>query len=164
MAFEAGLERAGGVEFLCAGLDVAKPAIDGRQLGTQAEDGNINGFAAELPEAVLSGLDDAAGQAGALMNGSDGELAEITAIAAEFGVDTGEKPAGAILRDEDAAFLHHGRQPFIVRARTFEKGFDGEGRVDERDQMRPVGRGGQTEKDWGAGVSFLVHFRSKQVS
>jgi hypothetical protein len=54
----------------------------------------------------------------ALMRGIDGELAEVA--------------------------VHHRRQTLLVGACAFQKGFDGEGGVDQRNQTRPDGVGCQT--------------------
>ena len=56
MAFGPGFERAGGVELLRAGLDVAVAAIDWRQFGPQAEDRDVDRLASLAAEVVFGRL------------------------------------------------------------------------------------------------------------
>ena len=58
---------------------------------------------------ILGGFGHETAQARALMGGVHGELAHITARAAHLSVDAGDKPAGAVFGEENAAFAHHGR-------------------------------------------------------
>ena len=73
MALDSRLEWDGGMELLGTGFDVAVFAIDGRELGTEAEDGHVYGFAALAAEMILGGLDDNAPEACTLMLRGDSE-------------------------------------------------------------------------------------------
>src|ERR1035437_5565850 len=98
MALEAGRQRAGGAKALLdAGLDVTEAAIEGRQLGTQVEDDDVHGLAALKAEPFFSCFDHDSAKTVALVCGVYGELAQISARAADLSVNTGEKLTGGVL-------------------------------------------------------------------
>jgi len=157
MTFNLGFDRARGDEILGAGLNEAEPAVDGQQLRTQAEDCDINSFAFLAAKMFLGGCNDPAPKAGSLVSRVYGKLSEVAAQAANFGVYTAQKAAGAVFSQQNFALAHHGRNPDFVRASALKEGFDGEGGVDEGNQARQVGFHRQAEMEWGAGVSVLRH-------
>ena len=160
MALDSRLEWDGGMELLGTGFDVAVFAIDGRELGTEAEDGHVYGFAALAAEMILGGLDDNAPEACTLILRGDSELAEIAAGASHFCVDTAEKLASRVFGHKDSSLLHHGSKTDFVRACAFKKDFDREGGVDEGNQALPVGFNRQAEMERRVGVSVPGHFYS----
>lgn len=139
MAFFARLQGLSGVELLCAGFDVAIAAIDAGQLGSQAEDRDVDGFATLAAKMVFGGFDDAPGEAGALTAGVDCELTEIATRATHFRVDATHELAQIILSDQNGTFVHHVRKARFVGSRAFEEGFDGEGGIDKQGQTLAVG-------------------------
>ena len=139
MAPEAFPERASGVELLDARLDVAKAAVYRRQFRAKAEDGDIDGLAADLAKAFFGRFHEAPAETGALMSGVHGQHAEIAAGNAKLDIDTGEDCAGGIFRDEDTSLFHHGCKMGIVGPCRFEKLLHRESGVDKRDQARPIG-------------------------
>jgi hypothetical protein len=137
------------VKFLGSGLNEAKFAIKGRQLGTLAEDGNINGFTALATKMILGCFNEQASQACSLVRGVYGELPEVAAGAANFGIYRAEKACGAVFGEENITFAHHGGKTNFVGARAFKEGFDGEGGVDQRNQAGTVDCGRCTEAQPG---------------
>jgi hypothetical protein len=162
MALYAGGERLGWMKWFDSCFDVAEAAIDGRQLGAHAQDGDVDGLAALKAEMILGGLNHAAGRAGALVGAIDGQLAQVAAPTADLGVDAAHNrawrvPDGDILCDQDCALPHHCPEAHAIGARSLKEGLDGEGGVDERNQARRVvfGRVAETEVQGAAG--FGVH-------
>src|ERR1017187_7129256 len=112
---------------------------------------------------ILSGLNDHAPEACAMIGGVHGELAQVASRTPNLNIDAAKKAAGTVpcFRDQNSALLHHDRESSVVSARTLKKSLDGVGGVDQRNQAGSVGRGCQanTKRRIGAGsVScFLVH-------
>jgi hypothetical protein len=133
------------------GVDEAESAVDGEEFRAEAQHGDVDGFATAGTEVILGCGEHLLAEAGALVRGIDSEHSEVTAITAGLCVDGGEDLAGGVFGDEDLAFLHHGGESFVVGAGAFEKGFNGEGRVDEGDDARTVGGGGEADVEDGTG-------------
>jgi hypothetical protein len=119
-------------EWLGAGFDVAVTAIHRRQLGSQAEDGDIGGHAALASEMVFGGLHHAPADSGALARGIDREHANVAAFVADLDIDGTNELAGVVFGEEDCAFFERGGEALGIRARAGHEGLDGEGLVDER--------------------------------
>ena len=138
-------ESARHLELFGSGFDEAETAIDGEQLGAEAEDGNVHGLAPFSAEVIFGGGKQAFAQPRALVRGIDREHAEVAASATNFCIDAGEDLAGGVFGEENFAFLHHGGEAFFVGASAFEEGFDGEGGVNDGDETRAVGGGGEAD-------------------
>jgi len=93
MAFDALLERDRRVKRLGSGFDVAVTAIDRGELGSEAEDGDIDGLAALTAKMIFRSFDDHEPQSGSLMCGVDGKLTQVAARATGFSVDTAQELA-----------------------------------------------------------------------
>jgi hypothetical protein len=108
---------------------------------------------------VFRGFNEQATDARFLMCRVYGELPEVAPGAAHLSVDAGDKPAGAVFSEKNAAFIHYGGETLVVGACSLKEGFDGEGGVDEGNQPRPVGLQRQADMKWstgfGGGVCLL---------
>ena len=148
MAFRAVPEGPCKSELLGACLDKSKAAIDGQQLGAEAEHRDVNCLASVSAKVVLGGEDQTAGQPGSLKVGGNGEHAHVAVVSAQLGVDRGQHPASRVsggLGQKDLALPHARCQPVGVGARAFEEGLDGEGGVDHLRQGGNIGGVRQTD-------------------
>src|SRR5260370_16991179 len=92
VTFHTVFQRTRGSSCFCAGLDIPQLAIKRRQIRTQAEDNNIHMLTAVLTAIIFGGLDHHASQARALPRRINRQHAEISALAAQFGINCSDNP------------------------------------------------------------------------
>src|SRR5208282_4564523 len=79
MAFHSRPQRLRRLKLLASGYLVSEAPVDRQKLRPHAEDSDVHGLAARLPESILRFTHNASRQARALMRRVDGELAQVAA-------------------------------------------------------------------------------------
>jgi hypothetical protein len=121
MAFHSGLERPGRMELLSTDFKVPESAVEGRQLGTLAQNGYVGCTAAMLAAIVLDSPNHDAPDAPSLMCGIHREHAEIPSLrATDLDVNGSNNAPGMVIGYKEAFLLHHGPHSFDVRAHAMK--------------------------------------------
>lgn len=84
MAFEAYLQRARGPELFDASPPISKIVVEGKQLGAETQNGNIDGRAVELLKIFLPGRDYRVRDALSLVRRIDCQHTKVALSSAEF--------------------------------------------------------------------------------
>jgi len=122
-----------------AGLYVAHPLVNRRQLGPHVDGKNVHEFTPGLPGAPLGVVDQSATDSLALLGRIHGEQSEIGAIAAQFEIDTPDKLARSF-REQKCSGLKHSFDLIAVDpVAVNEESLHPEGEIHQRDDLLDVG-------------------------